>query len=89
MNEETEARFAVLEKRVAELEIIVGEGRPSDTTRSGGGCTTEITVSSSAGNEHVRRLARDGAHRAIAEYHQAQEQIGFGETQRRFFAQKG
>ncbi|MER8846051.1 phage tail length tape measure family protein [Mesorhizobium australicum] len=48
-----------------------------------------VHVTGASGDEHVRMLAKQGAHEAIGEYHQGQVNGGFGETQRRYASQKG
>ncbi|MER8754081.1 hypothetical protein NKH69_00155 [Mesorhizobium sp. M0976] len=36
-----------------------------------------VTAEGAAGDEHIRNLAREGARRAIGEYHEAQMRGGF------------
>lgn len=48
-----------------------------------------VHINGANGDEHVRKLAQQGAQQAIGEYHEAQSRGGFGELQRQYASQKG
>jgi len=48
-----------------------------------------VHVSGASGDDHVRKLAKQGAYEAIGAYHEAQAQGGFGALQARYSNQKG
>ncbi|RVP32281.1 phage tail tape measure protein [Sinorhizobium meliloti] len=48
-----------------------------------------VNVIGANGDEHVRALVRQGVGQALSQYNEQQRRVGFGETQKRFVAQKG
>ncbi|MFK3965673.1 phage tail length tape measure family protein [Ensifer adhaerens] len=48
-----------------------------------------VNVMGANGDDHVRALVRQGVGQALSQYNEQQRRVGFGETQKRFVAQKG
>ncbi|TIP07795.1 phage tail length tape measure family protein [Mesorhizobium sp.] len=48
-----------------------------------------VNVIGGSGDEHIRKLAQQGAQEAIGQYHEGQTRGGFGDVQRRYASQKG
>ncbi|MDX0106654.1 phage tail tape measure protein [Sinorhizobium medicae] len=48
-----------------------------------------VNVIGANGDDHVRALVRQGVGQALSQYNEQQRRVGFGETQKRFVAQKG
>ncbi len=61
----------------------------NNNQRSDAPANLNVNVIGANGDEHVRALVRQGVGQALSQYNEQQRRVGFGETQKRFVAQKG
>ncbi|MDX0889676.1 phage tail tape measure protein [Sinorhizobium medicae] len=61
----------------------------NNNQRSNAPANLNVNVIGANGDEHVRALVRQGVGQALSQYNEQQRRVGFGETQKRFVAQKG
>lgn len=61
----------------------------TNSNQAPGKTELHVHVYGGSGDDHIRRLSREGAQQAIAEKERADRRGGFGTTQRRFSSNKG
>ncbi|AEG52582.1 phage tail length tape measure family protein [Sinorhizobium meliloti] len=61
----------------------------NNNQRSNAPANLNVNVIGANGDDHVRALVRQGVGQALSQYNEQQRRVGFGETQKRFVAQKG